>query len=219
MIFADDTCLFASGKDPSETVEDLNRDLDKINEWAKMWKVSFHPSKTKEIIFSKKYLNNSLPVVFGGTFVNRVNEHKHLGLWLNSTLDFDKQVREVCLRANWKLAVLRSIKFLNRKTLDLLYKLTVRSVVDYGLMVYFNCLKQTQIARLNQLQYRAAKLCTGALHFSSQIKLEADLGWESLHTRAEFLGLCLFKKIHLYETRPLVRSCMPQLNLGKKNRN
>ena len=60
------------------------------------------------------------------------------------------------------------------------------------------------------MQYRAAKLCTGALHFTSQCKLEHDLGWETLDKRAKFLGLTLFQKIHTHQTRPLIDKCMPQ---------
>ena len=30
-------------------------------------------------------------------------------------------------------------------------------------------------------------------------------------TRAEFLGLSLFQKIHLNETRPLIQNCMPKI--------
>ena len=218
MIFADDTCLFASAKDPAETVQILNRDLVKIGDWAHKWKVLFNPGKSKDLIFSTKTLYNSPPVIFNGTEVDRVHQHKHLGIWLSCTLDWEKQIKEVCLRANGKLAVLRSVKFLKRSTLDLLYKLTVRSVVDYGLVIYFHNLKLTQISRLNQIQYRAAKLCTGALHLTSQTKLEADLGWETLATRAKFLGLCLFQKIHLNETRSLIRKCMPQINSVRQNR-
>ena len=62
LIFADDTCLFASGSDPSETAEILNRDLQKISTWASKWKVTFNASKTKDIIFSNKYLNNYPPI-------------------------------------------------------------------------------------------------------------------------------------------------------------
>ena len=101
----------------------------------------------------------------------------------------------------------------------MLYKLTVRSVIDYGLTIYFHTLKQTEIFRLNQLQYRAAKLCTGALHFTSQEKLEANLGWESLSTRADFLGLCQFQKFHLHESRPLILNCMPEINFARNTRN
>ena len=71
---------------------------------------------------------------------------------------------------------------------------------------------QCQKKRLSQIQYRAAKLVTGALHFSSQVKLEEDLSWETISDRADFLSLCIFHKISLYETRPLIRSCMPKLH-------
>ena len=219
LLFADDTCLFATAKDPTLTTDVLNRDLVKINEWAVKWKVTFNPSKTKDVIFSKKNLFNSLPIIFNSIIVDRVTEHRHLGIWLSSSLDRQKQVKEVCLKANAKLAVLRSVKCLQRSTLDLLYKLTVRSIIDYGLTIYFNQLNQTELFRLNQLQYRTAKLCTGALHYTSQTRLEADLGWESLSTRANFLGLCQFKKFHLHESRPLIFQCMPEINLLRKNRN
>ena len=86
-------------------------------------------------------------------------------------------------------------------------------------MIYFNNLRQTDIFRLNQLQYRAAKLCTGALHFTSQSKLEADLGWESISDRAKFLGICQFQKFHIRESRPLIYNCMPHLNIKRTTRN
>ena len=54
LLFADDTCMFASCKDPAETTAMLNRDLVKISTWATRWKVSFNPSKTKQMIFSDK---------------------------------------------------------------------------------------------------------------------------------------------------------------------
>ena len=54
--------------------------------------------------------------------------------------------------------------------------------------VYFGNLKLTDINRLEQIQYRAAKLVTGALHLTNKIKLNIDLGWESLQVRYECLG-------------------------------
>ena len=41
LLYADDTCLFAFGKDPVDSVEMLNRDLAKIGLWADKWKVLF----------------------------------------------------------------------------------------------------------------------------------------------------------------------------------
>ena len=98
------------------------------------------------------------PFIFGDTYIERVNTHKHLGLILTSNLDWGAQIEEVCLKANRKLSVLRSVKLLRRQTLDLLYKLTVRSVVDYALPVYYKCLKITELARLENLQYKGGKI-------------------------------------------------------------
>ena len=92
---------------------------------------------------------------------------------------------------------------MNRKTLDLLFKITVRSVIDYALPIYANTLKPTELAR------------TGALQFTSKEKLNIELGWETIKKRIEFLGLSLFQKIHLHETRPLIRNCLSKLDYEK----
>ena len=64
LIFADDTSLMASGTDPNETVNQLNRDLLRISQWADKWKVTFNAKKSKDMNFSSKYLNNSPPLGF-----------------------------------------------------------------------------------------------------------------------------------------------------------
>ena len=45
LLFADDTCCFASGKEPAETAVILNRDLERLKDWATKWKVIFNPGK------------------------------------------------------------------------------------------------------------------------------------------------------------------------------
>ena len=86
---------------------------------------------------------NSKKIIQQKVYITRVHQHCHLGL--SSTLGWDKQISTTVLKANGKLAVLRSVKFLARATLDLLYKLTVRSVLEYGMIVYFHSLTQVQL--------------------------------------------------------------------------
>ena len=87
-------------------------------------------------------LNNSPPTLFKNTFVERVNTHRYLGVYLTSNLDWSYQINDICLRANRKLAILRKVKLLKIKTLDLLYKITVRSVIDYSLPCMVIALKR-----------------------------------------------------------------------------
>ena len=217
LLFADDTTLLASGKDPAETSEILNRDLQKNSYWAQNWEVKFNPKKSKDMIFSNKNLNNSQPLIFNDTYIERVNVHKHLGVCLTSNLDWSYKINESCLKANRKLSVLRSVKYLKRKTLDLLYKVTVRSVIDYALPIHGNTLKILDLNRLEQLQYRAAKLVTGSLNFTSRDRLNEELGWESIRKRIDYLGLNIFHKIHVRETRPLLTKCLTKWDWKKQH--
>ena len=164
------------------------------------------------MIFSKRDQQNSPPITFCTHIVENVSVHRHLGVYLTPTLDWSTHVHQVCLKANRKLAVLRSVKQLSRSTLDLLYKLTVRSLIDYAMPVNYGNLKLTEKKRLEQIQNRAAKLVTGTLHYTSQLKLFLELGWETLQTRFDCLGLGLFHKIHLGHTRPLIKTFMSEID-------
>ena len=109
-------------------------------------------------------------------------------------------------------------KDLERKIIDLMYKSMVRSHIDYVLPVFGPSLSNKQIETLEKLQYRAARLTTGAMIRTSGDKMYKDLGWETIKTRILFLSLCLFRKIHTNATRPLIRRCLPQTNLQKQVR-
>ena len=74
----------------------------------------------------------------------------------------------------------------------------------------------TDKAKLDRVQYAAAKVVTGVRHQASKNKLNNELAWEEIGTRATYLGLTLFQKIANHETRPLIRACMPQRSTLKR---
>jgi len=165
---------------------------------------------SKQLLFSQTPFNYSPLLLLNHKSIRQVDTHKHLGLHLTHNLDWSIQVHDVCLRANRKLAVLRSVKLLKRHTLDVLYKLTVRSIIDYALPVYYHSLKVTEKALLDKIQYTAGKVVSGALHYTNSTKLNDELGWESIATRADILGFSIFHKIAKGETRPLIQTCLTQ---------
>ena len=136
LIFADDTTLIATGPDPALTTAQINRDLAKIEVWATTWKVTFNSDKSKEMILSKKTLFNSPPVLFNQHQIDRVTVHRHLGLYLTSTLDWATHVKQVCLRAIRKMSVLRSVNQLNRSTLHLLYSQYAQLLIIVCLCIF-----------------------------------------------------------------------------------
>ena len=100
--------------------------------------------------------------------------------------------------------------------MDLLYRLAIRSVIDYALPVYYKTLKQTELSHLEKLQYAAAKVESGALHFTIYINIK--LGLETIIERENLLWWNRFQKIHLQETRPLITNCMPKLDIDNHYR-
>ena len=52
------------------------------------------------------------------------------------------------------------------------------------------------------------------MHLTGKDTLNAELSWESIDTRADFLGLSIFHKIARNETRPLIRECLPKRTIN-----
>ena len=83
-IFADDTSLFKIVENPITASQELKHDLNLVQIWAYQWKMSFNPAPAKppvEMIFSTKTKHVCHPPVsFNGIPLQRVSEHKRLGV-------------------------------------------------------------------------------------------------------------------------------------------
>ena len=110
-LFADDTSLFTVVYDEKIAAEQLNRDLKIIAEWAYQWKMQFNPDVIKQavhVIFSEKR-DKSIhpPIYFNESGVVTKSEQKHLGMILDSSLNFQSHVREKIMSARRGIGVIR----------------------------------------------------------------------------------------------------------------
>ena len=88
-MFADDTSLFAVVEDERRSADELNADLDRVRLWAWQWKMQFDVNKTEEVVFSCKKIKPFHPhLLLGNDEVERKSQHKHLGMQLDSELNF-----------------------------------------------------------------------------------------------------------------------------------
>ena len=206
-IFADDTFIFRIVDQFSSEI--LNRDLNKITAWAWQWKLVFNPDISKqavEIVFSTKKIKSILvPLIFNNIPVKKVEETKHLGMILDSELNFESHISEKLAKARKGLGVMKQLKkWVDMQTLENIYKLYVRPHLDYdGDIVYDTAdLTQTEIfsfkntndkisIEIETIQYQAARIVTGAWKGSSTMKLYNILGWESMKNRRVMRKLSL----------------------------
>ena len=226
--FADDTSLFSIVKDCNTSANELNHDLDLISTWAHNWKMSFNPDPSKQavqMIFSRKRKKTNHPnIYFNESEVKTVNEHKHLGLILDSKLTFASHINEKITKARKGLGILKSLRrYLSVKTLDNIYKMYIRPHLDFCDIIYHvPCITNPFDSSINlnylmnaieRIQYQAALSITGAWQGTCLDKIYEELGWESLTNRRYCRRLSQFFKIkndlnpdYLKEPVPIPRS-------------
>ena len=98
-LFADDTSVSLALKYPDRRAAILNSDFEKINSWAKRWKVSFNEEKTELLTFKK----DNLPVYqlsFGNIVLEDKECHKHLSLTFQSNCKWEKTYKQYYQKSN-----------------------------------------------------------------------------------------------------------------------
>ena len=97
-IFADDTSLFSKIIDTRNSQNTLNSDFEIIKNWAYQWKMQFNPDPKKqanEVIFSRKSNRCTYPpVTFNNNIIATCPHQKHLGVVLDSKLDFNIHIEQ-----------------------------------------------------------------------------------------------------------------------------
>ncbi len=156
-MFADDTSLFSVVEDEKKSADDLNADLETVGLWAWQWKMQFNASKTEEVVFScEKVKPSHPPILLGNDEVERKAEHKHLGMQLDSELNFRSHVSEAIGKAKRGIGMIRFLsKYVSRDVLDQSYKLYVRPHLDYGDIIYHKYDPEMRLSftkKLNQTQ-------------------------------------------------------------------
>ena len=103
--------------------------------------MSFSPNINKqaqEIIFSYKLQKTIHPtLMFSGTIVAQSEIQKHLGIFLDSKLDFKEHVQNVFNKVSKKIGLLSTLqRILPRPPFITIYKSFIRPHLDYGGIIY-----------------------------------------------------------------------------------
>ena len=114
-LFADDTSLFSVVQNINSTTTDLNSDLSKISDWDFQWKVNFNPDPNKQAQEVEKLTEISRkinkkthpPLLFNQNIVKSSSSQKHLGMILDTKLDFILRLRNVQSKLNKTIGLLR----------------------------------------------------------------------------------------------------------------
>ena len=186
-LFADYTSLFSVASN-NESANQMNMELEKISLWSYQWKMSFNPDisrQAQEVIFSKKNVNASHPILyFNRTPVTRCSYQKHLAVYLDKKLSFHQHIKEIIAKASKEIGVIKKLNnVLSRKALLTIYKSFVKPHLDCKNIFYHQLLTESINKKLKSILYNAILAITGVIKGTSRSKLYQELGLESLKSR------------------------------------
>ena len=114
-------------------------------------------------------------------------------------------INRAIAKADRRLNIIRRCqKVLPRSCKEMLYKTTIRPVLDYSDIIYDACLKSESDA-IEKCQRKAALICTGAFRHTSNERLLNELGCERMERRRVIHRLTLFYKMYRSLTPPYLR--------------
>ena len=201
LLFADDSNMFVSGKNPDDLVKIMNEEMIKVVDWLKTNKLSRNLKKTL-LIFRKRRgqidLSNNL--VIDDVVINRTNHTKFLGVMVDQHLTFESHVRYITGKISRGISILYKAKRLLQATsLFTLYYSFVYPYFTYCIAVWGNTYS-TVFDPLIKCQKRAVRNVHGAGKYDHTYPIFQSL--QILHLRKFYIYIYIYSvQIFLYKYR------------------
>jgi len=191
--------------------------LSKLDAWSKQWLVNFNPAKTKYIVFSKKVQLVQYPdLIIGGEKLQRVKQHKQLGIIFTERMTFEAHIQENCKKAMNRLTALQRLgNKIPRKSRLLIYTAFVRPVLEFGFQLYDNSPKE-QLEKLEKVQRKALLFVTGAYKKTSHRELLQEVGLPLLEKRRQSQKIQFIYKANNNLLPEYLKNAIPQM-AGEQN--
>ena len=187
----------------------MNRDLEKVKDWAKQWLVNFNVEKTKLMTCSFRSINHP-DIVFDGMALPETSTHKHLGLTFNSDLSWSSHIKNILDSVSPMADVLKKLKYkVDKESLEKIYFNFIRPKLEYGSFIWDNC-QIGEKEELEKFQMSIARTVTGARKGTSHDLILNELNWPSLADRREGAKLKNFIKIITKESPVYLQDLIPK---------
>ena len=160
-----------------------------FNFWCIVHKMFVNLTKTSSMsIGSRQNLSNTdeLSITIDNEDISNVENQKLLGIFIDKTLSWDKQIDSVCLNITRRITLLKL----------LYYNSYILPIFDYGCMIWGQCSTYT-IKRLLSLQKRVARIILQADFMTPSKEMFQELGWLTFTNIVEYhICVMVFKSLN-----------------------
>ena len=165
LMYADDTTIYFNLEDFSNIFKetDINNELEKVNTWLKLNKLSLNTQKAKLMLFHRKQKHiDEVSVIINGTKIERVASFNFLGIMLDENLSWKSHIEMVGNKISKVTGILYRLKnVFPESVLFVLYNSLIVSYINYGLLLW-----GVHSHRLDSLQKKALRFMTNSSYLA-----------------------------------------------------
>ena len=158
ILFADDSNLFYSNKNPNTLVNVVNSELSKVTQWIRVNKLSLNLPKTKYMLFSNSIDTLPMDIMFDDTALEVVSFIKFLGITVDNRLSWKYHIDNTCKIITRNIGVINKLKFhFPASSLLMLYSSLILPYLNYGILAWGNT-HQSLLDRLLLFQKKSLRV-------------------------------------------------------------
>jgi len=187
-LFADDSCIYKSGRNLEAIVKCIQSNLDKIVDWCELWGFKINVSKTVAVLFTHRIDKIESNILIRGQPIKIDKTVKFLGLIFDSKLSWNAHIAHIEEKCKKRLNLMRMLSGqtwgASKSSLLIVYRMLIRSVLDYGSIAY-NTTSLANKRRLDVIQHKALRIACRAFCTTSVSSMEVETGEMPLQYRRE----------------------------------
>ena len=183
MMYADDTTLYFNLEDFDcrNLDNEINSEIEKINLWLKLNKLSLNADKTKYMIFhTNQRMIPPIALSINNKLIAQVSTFNFLGIMLDSNMLWTSHTNLVCMKLSKTIGIIKRLKYIfPNKILFSLYNSLFIPYIQYGLLLW-----GSKYSNVEKLQKKAIRLTTGShyiAHTEPLFKLHYKLNVKNLY--------------------------------------
>ena len=160
--------------------------LNFISNWSTEHLVKLNEDKCNFMVFSRAQEDFATRLTVNNCKLNKISVSKILGIWISEDLGWDKNTKEICIKAYSRMSMLTKLKYVGVSMEDLIeiYILFIRSITEYCAVAFHSSLTVAQATDIERIQRTCLKVILGDNYVSYPAALEMS-GLQTLHDRRE----------------------------------
>ena len=199
-LFCDDTLMAKEIHNNNDATE-LQKDLEAVEEWSKMWGMQFNTLKSEVMTITNVRKPIETTYNLSGKDLDKKESIKYLGVWIDNKLSFKKHIEEKVKKSKTVLNMLRrNLLFAPKSVKAKAYISTVRPIIETASICWSPSADKYK-KMIEGVQHSAAQFVAnyypkkGKYEEYSISKLIKELGWTPLEERRNQAKLIMAYKI------------------------